>query len=209
MYMSDLSESTIGSWSDDIHQILHNILHNCDTLQQRHRSSYLLYESRLAYFRIPLICLAAINSVFSVGLQIFLSQNVVSTTNCLISLTCACISAVELFLGVYKRMEQELGSYHGYKLLGVRVSAMLKLDPAHREGEGTPFLNSVLAEYTKLFESSLVLTEKLTDELFKFEALGKKSNPILNERSPNSPTSFTSKQVPHLHNLQGGASDEC
>ena len=198
--MSDSSDSTADSWTDDIHLVLRNVLANVDMLQKRHKVNYLLYESRLAYFRIPLIIFSALNSVFAVGLSAFMQQNIVSTINCLFSLTCACISAVELFLGVHKKMESELSSYHGYKLLGVKISAMLKLEPSHREAEGIPFLNLMLAEYTKLFEASLVLNESLDDKLFEFPLGQNKILQLINE--PN-------KQIQQFDYLQAGAQDEC
>jgi len=219
--MSDSSDSTAETWTDDINLVLKNLLANVDSLQKRHKQNYLLYENRLAFFRIPLICLSAINSVFSVGLSAYLEQTTVSTMNCLISLGCAVISAVELFLGIHKKMESELASYHGYKLLGNKISSTLKLEPQHREIEGIKFLTLIMSEYNKLFESSLVLTENLDDKLIEnlkedFVEIPKIFSPlILNEhidRNPcsprTSPRAYTSKQVSFERDLQNRAQGE-
>ena len=217
--MSDSSDSTAETWTEDINLVLKNLLANVDVLQKRHKQNYLLYENRLAFFRIPLICLSALNSVFSVGLNAYLEQTTVSTMNCLISLGCAVISAVELFLGIHGKMESELASYHGYKLLGNKISSTLKLEPQHREIEGIKFLTSIMSEYNKLFESSLVLQENLDDELFKnlkenFVEIPKILSPLISNEcdrelcSPRASPRATPKQVSFQRDLQNRAQGE-
>ena len=99
------TDETLDGWSKDIETILDNLLDNVNKLQEQHRQRYLQSQSLLIFFRIPLIILSSLNSVFSVGLTNYLEQNIVSTLNCLISLICACISSVELFLNINKNME--------------------------------------------------------------------------------------------------------
>ena len=163
------STSSAEHWSDDIERILQNIRSNSEILAKHHKESYLKLQSQLVYFRVPLIIISAMNSVFSVGLNAYLEQQTVSTINCLMSLACACISSVELFLQIQKKLEIELNSYHGYYLLGTRISAMLKLDRGHRELEGINFLNNVVNDYNNLFEQSNVDVQDFTDEFVKFE----------------------------------------
>ena len=69
------------SWSDDIERILKNILTDCYVLITTHKTTYLYYMNLLKYFRIPIILLASINYVFSVGLNQFVKQYIVSVTN--------------------------------------------------------------------------------------------------------------------------------
>ena len=166
---SAASSSSAEHWSDDIERILQNIRSNSEILAKHHKESYLKLQSQLVYFRVPLIIISAMNSVFSVGLNAYLEQQTVSTINCLMSLACACISSVELFLQIQKKLEIELNSYHGYYLLGTRVSAMLKLDRSHRELDGINFLNNVVNDYNNLFEQSNVDIQEFTDEFVKFE----------------------------------------
>ena len=102
---SDGSDQTVESWSTDIETILSNLLENVNELQREHKAKYIALQSQLIYFRVPLIILSSVNSVFSVGLSAYVEQQAVSTINCLISLTCACISSVELFLNIHKNMD--------------------------------------------------------------------------------------------------------
>jgi hypothetical protein len=152
----DQSSGTIDHWSTDIETVLHDIRSNSEILALHHKRSYLVLQSQLVYFRVPLIILSALNSVFSVGLSVYIAQPTVSTVNCLMSLICACISSVELFLQIQKKLELELTSYHGYYLLGTKISATLKLAREHREIEGISFLNTTISEYNNLFEQSCV-----------------------------------------------------
>lgn len=161
----DASEATVDHWSTDVEKVLYDIRANSEVLSTHHKAAYMLLQERLVYFRIPLIVLSAVNSVFSVGLNMYLVQATVSTINCLVSLLCACISSVELFLQIQKKMEVELSSYHGYYLLGTRISATLKLDRQHREVEGITFLNQAIAEYNNLFEQSNVNMGAIDDQL--------------------------------------------
>ena len=163
--MSDSDDSTLASWTDDINSILLSLQDNTDQLQKLHKEKYLHYKGKLIVFRVPLIILSAVNSVFSVGLSSYTSQETTSTVNCIISLGCAVISSIELFLGIHKKMEQSLVSYHGFKLLSIRIASCRRLAPENRQEDGQTFLTSVLNEYRNLFEGSNVLRSGLHDRL--------------------------------------------
>jgi hypothetical protein len=177
--MDEKSEdSTELSWTQDIETVLRNINDNSDRLQEQHRRLYLNYSNQLYYYRVPIIILSSINSVFSVGLVQYVPQTTTSVVNCLISLGCACISAIELFVGVNKSIESSLMTYHGYKLLSIKISTCLKLSRNNRELEGVPFLKEVISEYNKLLEQSIVITDYLDD------VLTYKQNPLQIDVSP-------------------------
>lgn len=176
------SDQTIETWSKDIETILDNLLENINTLQAEHKKLYIELQAKLIWFRIPLIILSSLNSVFSVGLNTYVDQSLVSTINCLISLMCACISSVELFLNINKNMETTLQSYHGYKLLGIKISSCRKLDRDHREKNALGFMNDCISEYKNLLEQSIVLFNDLDDNLLNYKAETK--NVLLTFRSP-------------------------
>ena len=68
------SDTTIESWSRDIEIILDNLLENINTLQAEHKKLYIQLQAKLIWFRIPLILLSSLNSVFSVGLSDYVDQ---------------------------------------------------------------------------------------------------------------------------------------
>jgi len=173
-------DSAEESWTHDIEDVLKNINYNADYLQEEHRVLYLRLKCMLYYYRIPIIIFSSLNSVFSVGLSIYIPQQTTSVINCLISLLCACISAIELFLGVNKSLDCSLASYHGYKLLSIRISSCLKLSSYNRELRGPAFLKEILSEYNNLLQQSIVLLPYVDDILVKLDDI---TNPLMKKRS--------------------------
>lgn len=177
--MSD-DGSTVASWSEDVNSIMLSLQDNTDQYQKLHKAKYLHYKGRLVVFRIPLIIISTVNSVLSVGLSTYTDQETTSTVNCFLSLFCAIISAIELFLGIHKKMEQALVSYHGFKLLSIKIAAQRRLSPENRAEDGQAFLTSVLNEYRNLFEQSNVLRSGVNDRLLLQPVI---INPCINVRA--------------------------
>lgn len=158
--------STIEGWSDDVELVCKNIEHNAIELSKLHKKHYLQLSHQQIFYRIPIIVLSSLNSIFSVGLQIYVAQPVVSTTNCILSLVCGIISSVELYFQLTKRIENELISYREYYLLSTRINSCLKLEREHRmETSGIDFLRDIENKYNTLFEASNVLMYDFVDEL--------------------------------------------
>ena len=168
--------STASSWSDDIELILSNILYNSNVLSAQHKVNYLQYNARLKFYKIPVIILSAVNSVISVGLSQFIKQDAVSVLTCLLSLICGCISSIELFMNINKNQEIELDAYRGFTSLSVKISSTLKLERDNRDTHGTQFLTTVISEYNRLFENSLVLISDIDDKLINLNVTCQKKD---------------------------------
>jgi hypothetical protein len=169
--------STASSWSDDIELVLKNILFNSNVLSSLHKSNYLEYKGRLKFYKIPVIILSAINSVISVGLSQFVRQDAVSVITCILSLICGCISSIELFMNINKNQEIELDAYRGFTTLSVKISSTVKLERENRDAHGTQFLTTVIGEYNRLFENSLVLISDIDDKLINITTI---ESPVFN-----------------------------
>ena len=156
-------------WSDDIENVLENIRINCVLLSENHKKRYYLFKSYLKYFRIPLICLSAMNSIFAVGLQPYMIQSTISIINCLISLICGIITSIELYLAVQKQMENEFISSKNYYLLGIDIFKTLSLNREHRTIGGLVYLEEKYNEYCKLIESTNLTTKRIKDKLSPVE----------------------------------------
>ena len=177
------NESNLG-WSEDIELLSKDIEHNCAKLSYIHKRNYIELHEQQKYFKIPIIVLSSCNSIFAVGLASYMSQNLVSSVNCLLSLVSAIICSIELYIGLQKRIETELMSYRSFYLLSVKINNCLKLDREHREElSGSTFLNSIENEYRTLFNDSLIHNESINDALINSIEL-KKVNPILRDLSP-------------------------
>ena len=96
---SDISDT---EWTEDIEGVLYNILENCSLISEHHKKEYNELQNTLKYFKIPVITISAVNSVFSFALLAWLSQTSVTSVNCFLSLTCSIISSIELYLNISK-----------------------------------------------------------------------------------------------------------
>jgi hypothetical protein len=166
---------TENSWSDDIENLLKDIEFNAGILSQIHKANYLVLHEYIKYFKLPIIVLSSVNSIFSVGLNTYVEQEMVSSINCLISLICGIISSIELYLGLQKKIENELISYREYYLLSIKINNCLKLKREHRtEPSGQIFLSDITNVYTGLFESSEIHSQTFKDRLISVD-LSKKA----------------------------------
>lgn len=162
---TESTETDDQEWSSDIEDILQRIHDNATLMSKYHKRNYLSLKGTLVYFRIPLIILGGANSVFAVGLTAYLEQQSVSLINCLLSLICAIITSVELFLGIQAGMERELTSQREYYLMAVDIQSVLSLDRRHRSVNGKRYLEKILSDYNKLFSDSEVIQTTLSDKL--------------------------------------------
>ena len=159
-------------WTTDQETVLANISHNSGLMSEHHKQKYTELIKSLQYYKIPVICLSALNSVFSVGLNTYITdQNAVSTITCLISLLVSCISSIELYLSIQKKSDQEVVSYKQFYALAVKINSTLMLQRQNRQGDGDTFLTQVLQEYNSLFESSCVNGLQDQDKLVNLLAI--------------------------------------
>lgn len=159
------------SWTPDIDTLLNNIRVNCLLLCKAHKKRYFENRDRLKWYRLPVIVLNGANSIISVGLQPYTTQGVISITTSLIALSCGIIGSIELYLGVQKRLENDMISQRDYYLLSVDIFKTLSLKPANRPIPAKDFLEKTYNIYTKLIESSEALLKKIDDKLLPISLL--------------------------------------
>jgi len=174
------STESQNGWSDDIETLLKDMEYNSGILSQIHKANYLALHEYIKYFKLPIIVLSSVNSIFSVGLSTYLNQSMVSSINCLISLICGIITSIELYLGLQKKIENELLSYRDYYLLSIKINNCLKLKREHRsEPNGQLFLTDITNEYTGLFESSEIHSQNFKDRLMSIDITKTKNKLLL------------------------------
>ena len=171
-------------WSDDIDKVLDNIRINCVILSKLHKQRYFELQSSLKYYRMPVIILNGINSIFAVGLQPYIYQGTISLTNSLIALTCGIIGSIELYLGIPKRLENDMISQRDYYLLGIDIYKTLSLDKANRPIPAKDFLEKSYNIYTKLIESSSTLAKVKGDKLIPINVENDIENIVLTPIPP-------------------------
>lgn len=180
--MTDLQ----NGWTSDLENVLDKIRINSTVLSEYHKERYYKYKGYLKYFRIPTIILSAFSSVFSVGLQNFVEQGVVSIVTCLIGLSVGILNSLELFLSISQTMESELTHSRDFYLLSVDIFKTLLLKREHRPFDGKTYLDDKYGTYCKLVENSILVDKVLNDKLVITNELIKESLQNLN----TSPTSL-------------------
>jgi hypothetical protein len=159
--------NAFDKWSDDIEITLTNISSNSGLISEHHRERYEILINQLKFYKIPVIVISGINSIFSVGLSAYIQQNVVSTLTCLLSLFVSVLSSIELYLSIQKKSEQELITYKSFYLLSVKINTMLSLEREHRQQDGDTFLSQILSEYESLFSNAIANGLGNQDKLVK------------------------------------------
>ena len=174
-----------NTWTDDIDQVLNNIRINCVILSKLHKQRYFELKSTLKYYRLPVIILNGINSIFAVGLQPYMYQGTISLTNSLIALTCGIIGSIELYFGIQKRLENDLISQRDYYLLSVDIFKTLSLNRENRPIPAKDFLEKSYNTYTKLIESSATLNKVKGDKLIPIDLTINENDEIVITPSSN------------------------
>jgi len=155
-YMENPLQLFDTDWTNDIETILTNVLENCSLISEHHKQEYKDLQERLKYFKVPVIVISAVNSVFSFALLAWFSQKTTTSINCFLSLICSIISSIELYLNIAKRSDIELISYKNYYLLSIKINSVLKLNKENRIQEPKSFLTEIINEYNSLFNESNV-----------------------------------------------------
>ena len=163
-------ETDQHNWSCDVEKRLEAIQDNSAQQALVSKQEYLdlLYLQR--FFKIPVIVLSGMNSIFAVGLTNYASQGATSILNCILAFICATIGSIELYLNISKKIEISLNSFQSFYLLSIKINSTLKLEREHRsELDGRKFLADCLNEYETLFQQNNVSPENINDKLIHIE----------------------------------------
>jgi hypothetical protein len=160
-----MSDDSSTSWTSDIDAILEHIRTNCVAMAKEHKRKYFYLKHILQYFKLPIIIISAFNSAFCVSLQPYTQQQNISVINCALALMCSIIGSVEIYLGVSKRVEDEVLISKEYYLLSINIYKVLSLDACNRPHDSRIVLESFWNEYSKLVDKSHLLQCKMPDSL--------------------------------------------
>jgi len=155
-------------WTNDQESICESVRENCLYMSRQNKKEYLKLKSSLARYRLPVIILSAMNSVWSVGVNRYWDQHLISGVSCLASLVVGIIGSVQMFYNIESKLEQTLLSQSQYYNLAISIYRELSLDRKHRDSNGVEYLNEVYQKYMTITDASLVLKNKrkFTDNLF-------------------------------------------
>jgi len=153
------------TWTNDILIVLNNIRINSILLSKYHKTNYIILQGKLRYFRIPIIILSAISTLFNLGLNQYMLTQDISLLCAILSLITGLIGSIELYLQLQRTLENSLIHSRDFYLLAVDIQKCLLLTNENRNGDGVTYLNYKFNDYTRLIETSNILNLDITDEL--------------------------------------------
>ena len=162
-----------SAFNTDIERLLDKIRQNCVIMSDYHKKRYLYLKERLKLFKIPIIILSSLNSVFSVGSQPYLEQGHISAMVSGISLIVGILGSIELFMEVSENMEVELLAQREFYILSISIYKILQLDKENRNLDMKLFLEETFSQYQKLIENSNVVEKKIKDKLTLLDGVRK------------------------------------
>ncbi len=157
-------EDTTSTWTTDIIGILEKIRINSVNFSQHHKRKYFFYKNLQKWFRLPTICLSAIASVGSVGLQSYIDQSHISALVCFLSLCVGVLNSIELYLKITDNIENELNNSKAYYTLAIDIEKTRTLTAKNRQINAIKYLDSKYSTFQKLTEQSNPMS-KMTDVL--------------------------------------------
>jgi hypothetical protein len=157
------------SWTDDVEYILNKIRLNSIILSEYHRKDYLALNACIKYFKIPIIVISAVNSVFSVMLTKFCNQDVVTVLNSMLSLIVGVIGSIELFLGVQQKINADMSSSRNFYNLAIDIFNILSLQRNNRHVESLIYLDQKMTQYNKYIAESNIRSDYIKDNLFTLD----------------------------------------
>ena len=176
------------SWTKDIEDTLERLRIVCLVRSKYHKNNYYKMLNLLKYFRIPIIILSALNSVFNVALTTFMSQITISLLCCFISLSAGLIGSIELFLQIQTNMENDLLNAKEYYLNAIDIYKILQLDRKNRNHNARDYLDEKFSIYSKLVESAVVIDKDLDNDVVSLNLIQdltlEEKMKIINENVP-------------------------
>jgi hypothetical protein len=166
-----------------IEKILNNIRQNCIEMSKYHKKRYFELSYSIKYYRLPVIIFNGINSIIAVGLQKYISQEILSLLTSLIALTCSIIGSIELYLRIQKRLENDLISQRDYYILSIDIYKTLNISIANRPVPAKEYLEKTYNVYIKLIENSDILNNKIIDLLIPIDMNNNENGIVVLEQS--------------------------
>ena len=160
----------MNEWTQEVEDILERVRINCVSLSNRHRETYYEYKILTRYFDLPIIITSTISASFSVGATAYMTQNIVSTVTCSISMFITILSGIKLYLNLDDTIKTEYELSKNFNLLSLDIFKILRLKKEQREIDGIDYLNTTYNKYTHLIEQSNLLRKRLKhDELIELD----------------------------------------
>lgn len=202
------SGRTNREWTKEVTDLLNRVRLNSVALSEYHRKRFYYYKGFSKYFDLPILVLSILGSSFSVGMQAYLSQSMISGVSCLIGVIVSIITSIKLYLNVDTHTQNELKMSKEFYALSIDIFKMLTLTCAERGENGSAYLQKVYSQYSKLVESSHLLTRRFKGDQLTPTEDGLADDLYSTTGTPtpdsDSPPRMRSPSVPRLMDIPRG-----
>ena len=160
----------MDDWTQEVEDILQKVRINSVSLSNRHRENFYEFKNLTKWFDLPIIITSTISASFSVGASAYMTQDIVSSITCSVSMFITILSGIKLYLNLDDTIKNEFEMSKQFNLLSLDVYKMLHLKKEQRTEDGIEYLNKIFNSYTHLIEQSNLLRKRLkSDELIDIE----------------------------------------
>uniref|UniRef100_A0A2V0RBH3 SMODS and SLOG-associating 2TM effector domain-containing protein n=1 Tax=viral metagenome TaxID=1070528 RepID=A0A2V0RBH3_9ZZZZ len=174
-----------------------------DSVKHGHFAYKKRYErarKQLSYYKVPIIVLSSVNSVFSVGAERYFERHVIAAVTCILALTVGVVQALQIFFQVDERRENYLTTCRDMRRLHLKIMGTLNLERPQRACSADKFMAEIQAEYLEIIDKAVVIHTRKRDPMFgrlTMSAAGELDLPALStsERSYDVPEPFESSSA--------------
>jgi hypothetical protein len=176
-------------WNIELVEFLDSIRRKSAKLSLKH-TNYFFYYNRISnFFDIPVIILSTLSASFAVGTGAFIPQDIISLTNCSISMIVAILSSIKLYLNIATNKTNELDISKSFYLLAFDIEKTLYLPYELRKTPQLEYLESTYDAYTLLIQKSSLVkaneeVEMMRKVLQKIRDSPRANNPLINFVKP-------------------------
>jgi len=182
----------MDDWNENLVNILQRIRVNSISLNKKHISRFIYYNSLGRLFDIPIIVFSVFSASFT-SLDVINSYyNTIITTS--ISMVITILSSIKLYLNLSNNINDEIQLSKAYYILSINIYKQLTL----KQGDPKLFLEESFSEYSKLMEQSSVLYKNINKDLLQineyFKNEGKNKKELYTDISSSSTSSYSSNE---------------
>ena len=160
----------MNDWTQEVEDILEKVRINSVSLSNRHRENFYEFKNLTKWFDLPIIITSTISASFSVGASAYMTQDIVLSITCSVSMFITILSGIKLYLNLDDTIKNEFEMSKQFNLLSLDIFKILHLKREQRTEDGIEYLNKIFNSYIQLIEKSNLLRKRLKyDELIDIE----------------------------------------
>ena len=90
----------MNEWTQEVEDVLERVRINSVSLSNRHRENFYEFKNLTKWFDLPIIITSTISASFSVGASAYITQDIVSSITCSVSMFITILSGIKLYLNL-------------------------------------------------------------------------------------------------------------